>query len=131
MIQCDAMSTTTIHPVRDYTPYVKHAREQAALRRRQATARLERAWVVARQIADFLRAKYHPARIVVFGSLVHPEIFHLHSDIDIAVDGIPWPDYLRAWNDVEVRFPEFKVDLIDVGIVSERMRQRIEEGREI
>jgi len=106
-------------PVHDYTPYVKHARRQAALRREQA-------WGIARQIAEFLRQKYQPARIVAFGSIVYPEVFGLHSDIDIAVDGIPWPDYLRAWNDVEEKFPEFKVDLIDVGIVSEGMRKRIE-----
>ncbi len=99
--------------VRDYTPYVKRAREQAARRRKEAAARLDRAWAVARQIAEFR-------------SLMHPEMFGLHSDIDIAVDGIPWPDYLRAWNAVEEKFPEFKVDLIDVGIVSERMRKRIE-----
>ena len=122
--------------VRDYTPYLKHAREQAARRRadRQIAARRERAWEVARQIADFLRQsrEYQPRRIVVFGSLVHPEMFSLHSDIDIAVEGIPWPAYLRAWNDVEERWPEFKVDLIDIGMVSERMRQRIDEqGQEL
>ncbi len=117
---------------KDYTPYLKHAREQAARRRREAAARLERAWVVARQIADFLREKYRPARIVAFGSIVHPEVFGLHSDIDIAVDGIPWPDYLRAWNAVEELFPEFKVDLIDVGIVSPEMREWIDrEGQEL
>ena len=120
--------------VRDYTPYLEHARRQAARRAAdpEIAARRQKAWAVARQIADFLRDKYQPARIVVFGSLVHPALFHLRSDIDIAVDGIPWLAYLRAWNDVEERFPEFKVDLIDVGIVSERMRKRIdEEGREI
>ena len=122
----------TDRTVRDYTPYVKYARQQAALRRQRAAGRLERAWVVARQIADFLRQKYHPARIVAFGSIVHPEIFGLHSDIDLAVEGIPWPDYLRAWNDVEDLTAEFKVDLIDVAVVSERMRQRIREaGQEL
>jgi predicted nucleotidyltransferase len=124
----------TIPPILDYTPYLKHAREQAARRRAdpQIAARRERAWEVARQIADFLRREYKPTRIVAFGSIVHPEMFGLHSDIDIAVDGIPWPDYLRAWNAVEERWPEFKVDLIDVGIVSERMRQRIaEQGQEL
>jgi len=86
----------------------------------------------AREIANFLHQKYSPARIVAFGSIVHPEIFSLHSDIDLAVDGIPWPDYLHAWDDVEDLTTEFKVDLIDVGIVSDRMRQRIEqEGREL
>ena len=120
--------------VTDYTPYLKHAREEAARRRAdsQIAARRERAWEVARQIADFLRREYQPTRIVAFGSIVHPEMFGLHSDIDIAVDGIPWPEYLRAWNAVEEHWPEFKVDLIDVGIVSERMRQRInEQGKEL
>ncbi len=124
----------TTQPVRDYTPYLKHAREQAARRRAdpQIAARRERAWVVAREIAAFLRETYQPTRVVVFGSLVHPEAFGMHSDIDIAVDGIPWLPYLRAWNDVEERWPEFKVDLIDVGIVSARMKQRIaEQGQEL
>jgi hypothetical protein len=43
------------------------------------------------------------------------------------VEGIPWPAYLRAWNDVERRFTEFKVDLIDLGMVSDRLRQRVGE----
>ena len=42
---------------------------------------------------------------------------HSHSDIDIAV---------------EERWPEIKVDLIDVGIVSKEMREWIdEEGQEL
>ena len=61
-------------------------------------------------------------------------MFHHRSDT-LRVSpwtGIPWPESLRAWNAVEERWPEFKVDLIDVGIVSERMQQRIvEQGREL
>ena len=126
------LADMTDRPVRDYTPYVKYARQQQALRREQAAVRLERAWVVAREIADFLHDKYHSTRIAAFGSIVHPEIFGLHSDIDLAVEGIPWPEYLRAWNDVEELTTEFKVDLIDVGIVSPEMRAWIEEeGQEL
>jgi len=124
----------TIRPVTDYTPYLKYAREQAAHRRAdpQIAARRKRAWEVVGEIAGFLRRKYTPTRIVVFGSLVHPDLFGMGSDIDIAVEGILWPDYLRAWNAVEEHWPEFKIDLIDTGIVSERMRQRIaEHGQEI
>jgi predicted nucleotidyltransferase len=119
----------TIKPVRDYTPYLKYARELTARRKSDPhlIARRERAWIVAREIAAFLRVKYQPTRLVVFGSLVHPELFHARSDIDIAVDGIPWLNYLRAWNDVEKQFTEFKVDLIDVGIVSPEMREWIDE----
>lgn len=116
----------------DYAPYVEYARRQAAHRQQQAAARYQQAWEVARQIADFLRCEYQPTRIIAFGSLVKPEIFGLHSDIDIAVVGIPWPIYLRAWNAVEELFPTFKIDLIDLAIVSDRMRQRIaEEGKEL
>jgi predicted nucleotidyltransferase len=82
---------------------------------------------VAREIADFLRDKYQPTRIRLFGSLLYPEVFHTESDIDLAVEGIPWPDYLRAWNDIERRFSEFKVDLIDLSVVSDRLRQHVEE----
>lgn len=116
----------------DYTPYVEHARRQASIRRQQTAARLEEAWQVARKVAEFLRREYQPTRVVAFGSLVHPEIFGLHSDIDIAVEGIPWPEYLRAWNAVEWLFPDFKIDLIDVAIVSDRLRKQIEEyGQEL
>jgi predicted nucleotidyltransferase len=116
----------------DYTPYVEHARRQAALRRQQTAARLEEAWKVARQVAQFLRAEYHPTRVVAFGSLVHPEIFGLHSDIDIAVEGIPWPEYLRACNAVEHMFPDFEIDLIDMAIISDLRRQRVNEyGQEL
>lgn len=123
---------TVLMTTPDYTPYVAYARGQAALRRQQAAERYRLAWHVARQIAEFLRREYRPARIIAFGSLVHPDVFGLHSDIDIAVEGIPWPEYLRAWNGVEEQFPAFKVDLIDVDIVSDLMRQRIqEEGQEL
>lgn len=124
----------TVRPVRDYTPYLRHARRQAARRRAdpRVAARRARGWVVARSIAEFLKREYRPVRIIAFGSLVHPDRFDLHSDIDIAVDGIPWPAYLRAWNDVEERWPEFKVDLIDLAVVSDRMRRRIaEQGQEL
>lgn len=119
-------------PVTDYTPYVLQARQQRERRRREAAQRLERAWEVARQVAEFLRQKYQPTRVIAFGSLVHAELFHLGSDIDLAVEGIPWPDYLRAWNDVEDRFPEFKIDLLDIQLLSPSVRHNIEEyGREL
>ncbi len=119
----------TIQPPHDYAAYLPYARALTAHRRTdpQLAARRERAWAVAREIASFLRDKYQPARIRLFGSLLYPEVFHAGSDIDLAVEGIPWPAYLRAWNDVERRFTEFKVDLLDLSVVSDRLRQCVEE----
>ncbi len=119
----------TIPTSRDYTAYLPYARALTNRRRTdpQLAARRERAWAVAREIAGFLRDKYRPTRIRVFGSLLHAELFHAQSDIDLAVEGIPWPAYLRAWNDVERRFTEFKIDLIDLSMVSDRLRQDVEE----
>ncbi len=119
----------TIQTPRDYSAYLPYARALTARRRTdpKLAARRERAWAVAREIADFLRATYQPTRIRVFGSLLHPELFHALSDIDLAVEGIPWPAYLRAWNDVERRFTEFKIDLIDLAMVSDRLRQSVAE----
>ena len=118
----------TLQPPRDYSAYLPYARALTARRRTdpQLAARRERAWAVAREIAAFLRAAYQPTRIRLFGSLLSPDLFHAQSDIDLAVEGIPWPAYLRAWNEVERRFPEFKVDLIDVSMVSDRLRQCID-----
>lgn len=109
-----------------YAPYVEYARQRAAERRRLTAVRHQQAWETAHQIAAFLRENYQPARIIAFGSLVHPNTFGLHSDLDIAVEAIPWLDYLHACNDVETLFPLFKVDLIDIELVSDLVRQRIE-----
>ena len=115
-----------------YTAYVAHARRSSAVRRRGSAARLERAWRHARAVAEFLRRKYAPSRVVAFGSLVHPELFSEHSDLDLAVEGIPWPDYLRAWNEVEALSHEFRIDLVDMATVSDLMRRCIdEEGRSV
>lgn len=119
----------TLVPVRDYTLYAKQARAQQARRLNdpRLIERRTRAWYTAKAIAAFLRQAYQPARILVFGSLLHPEVFHAQSDIDLAVEGLPWAAYLRAWNEIERNFGEFKIDLIDLGIVSPEMRDWIEE----
>jgi len=111
----------------DLAPYVLHARQVAALRREQTGDRFEWAWDGAREIAAFLHARYQPVRAVVFGSLLHRESFGPESDIDMAVEGIDWPAYLHAWNEVESMVPGFTVDLIDLAVVSDRLRRRIEE----
>jgi predicted nucleotidyltransferase len=119
-------------PTVTYASYVAHARQSTASREQVGADRLDRAWQHAHVVADYLRRRYAPSCIIAFGSLVHPELFDDRSDLDLAVEGIAWPDYLRAWNEVDALSREFEVDLIDIETVSDLMRRRIqEEGRPI
>jgi uncharacterized protein len=46
--------------------------------------RHDRAWQLARQAAALLKNEYGTSRVVLFGSLTHPDRFNLRSDVDLA-----------------------------------------------
>jgi predicted nucleotidyltransferase len=78
------------------TVYRETARERArhvALARRQ---RRDKAWEVARAAAALLKSRYKASRVIVFGSLIQPDRFHLWSDVDLAVWGLSPTDYFEA-----------------------------------
>lgn len=113
-------------PTHDLADYLETARRRAKRAGARAPERHAQAWQIARDAASLIRARYPGARVRVFGSLLYPESFGVHSDIDLAVEGIPWPDYLLVWSELERREPEFEIDLVDVGIISSAMREVIE-----
>jgi predicted nucleotidyltransferase len=82
--------------------------------REQLVARYERAQRTADRAAQWLRDEYAVDQIVVFGSLVHREQFHSHSDIDLAVKGLPEAAYFGAVGRLQGLDPEFSIDLIRV-----------------
>jgi predicted nucleotidyltransferase len=100
-----------------YAPYIAGLVARERQRRRRLRERAAQAMVVARQAADFLRQHYPVTRIRVFGSVLRPERFHERSDIDLAVEGLPDKDYLRAWALLNGSSPElkhdFEIDLVD------------------
>lgn len=67
-----------------------------------------------------------PERVIAFGSLLYPDTFGPQSDIDLAVDGIPWPSYLRLWSELEKSEPEFELDLVDLALASPGLRAHVE-----
>lgn len=91
---------------------------RATARRRQAdeqealALRQERAWAVARQAAVLLRERFGAGRVAVFGSLVHPELFHARSDIDLAVWGLDERQIYRAVAALLALDPAIDVDLV-------------------
>jgi len=92
--------------------YRATARQRWFEERRRLALRHEGAWTVARKAADLLRREYGVERIVLFGSLVRGELFHIRSDIDLAVWGLDEKHYYRAVARLLALDAAYPIDLI-------------------
>jgi predicted nucleotidyltransferase len=81
-------------------------------RRESIRARRTRAWQVARKAAQVLKAEFGAKKVVVFGSLLSPALFHDRSDVDLAVWGLTGRAYYRAISALLDIEPSVSVDLI-------------------
>jgi len=93
-----------------YREGYRRRREQ---RRQALAARHGRAWQVARAGAQMLREQFGAARVVVFGSVLYPDKFYEHSDVDLAVWGLDERSYLKAVSRLLDIDPEISVDLVE------------------
>lgn len=105
--------------------YRATAQERERLAETQVAERLARATVVAQQAAALLKERYQVAQVAVFGSLVHPALFHAHSDIDLAMWGLAECNYYRAVGELQALNPEFGIDLIRVEEASVLLQQTL------
>lgn len=87
-------------------------RQREAEKRRQRLDRHARAEKAVRTAAEVLRKHFDATRVRAFGSVLHPESFHLRSDIDIAVEGIDPLLLLKAWCAISSAAPGFEFDLV-------------------
>lgn len=91
-----------------------------------------RAWRVARKAATILKTEFDAKKVVIFGSLVHPSLFHAKSDIDLAVWGVDDKKYYRAVSVLLDIDPTISVDLISIDDARPALRKIIDgEGREL
>lgn len=108
---------------------ILHFRENLKLRQvsisKQTRLRLDKAHRAAERAAVLLRTEFSAKRVVVFGSLVTPELFHVRSDIDLAVWGIKDSDYFRAVGVLQSLDVEFPIDLIDFETASAGLQKAI------
>jgi predicted nucleotidyltransferase len=88
--------------------------------------RWQRGWQLANLLAKLLREQFGATRVAVFGSLNSPDWFDAHSDIDLAVWGIPPTQFYRAVAAVTAISDEFEVDLIDGDTCLAPLRQTLE-----
>jgi uncharacterized protein len=92
--------------------YRKSAREREFALKMQLAERRLHAYEVAKQAAIILKEEFGASRVVLFGSLLHPERFHWRSDIDLAVWDVH--KYFRAVSRLLDIDSQFEFDLIPI-----------------
>jgi predicted nucleotidyltransferase len=87
-------------------------RRRETQRQQRLDRRFQQAWSEAREIIALLVARYRPARIYQWGSLLDRRRFWERSDIDIAVEGIVAPDAFFAMYGDADQLTSFPLDLV-------------------
>ncbi len=115
--------------VSDLTPEELEFYRQALRKRKrvkcQAPERLKRARKVARKAAKILKEQFGVEKVVLFGSTVQPRLFHIRSDVDLAVWGLGENLYFRAASRLLDIDPEISVDLVEFEFASPTMQEVI------
>jgi uncharacterized protein len=106
--------------------YRATAQARTRLAEKCLAERLVQAQMVAQQAATLLKEQYDVARVVVFGSMAHPQLFHDRSDIDLAVWGLDEHSYYRAVGELQALSPMFSIDLVRGEDISDALRRTIE-----
>jgi predicted nucleotidyltransferase len=92
--------------------YRRSAQARHEAQRAQLDARRQRARQVAQQAAARLKQEFAVDKVALFGSVVQPALFHIHSDIDLAVWGLDERRYFRAVGMLQGLDSEFAIDLV-------------------
>ena len=81
-----------------------------------------------REVAAALKTRFGVRRVVLFGSLVHPDRFRSGSDVDLAVEGLrSGEDYWQAWRAIEDTIDDRSIDLIDIETAGESLKRAIQQ----
>jgi predicted nucleotidyltransferase len=106
--------------------YRATAQKRTQQKEQQRLQHLDHAQSVAQQAASDLKKRYSVRQMAVFGSLVDQKLFHMRSDIDLAVWGLDERDYYRAIGELQALDPAFAIDLIRVEDAPASLRATIE-----
>ncbi|RCW58650.1 nucleotidyltransferase family protein [Halanaerobium sp. ST460_2HS_T2] len=74
-----------------------------------------------------LKEKYNVEKVVLFGSVLNEDKFHLHSDVDLAVFGLKDELFFKAYAEVMNILSGFEVDLLDYKECRESFKKEIKE----
>jgi predicted nucleotidyltransferase len=80
----------------------------------------------AERCVEYLKTRYNPRRVLVFGSALRPGQWHQGSDLDIAVEGLPPEHFFRIWSELDDLLPRgLRLDLVPLEDASPELRARI------
>jgi len=85
---------------------------------------------IAQNSADLLKQKFGVTRVVLFGSLLNPETMSPHSDIDLAVWGLPETKIFQAGAMIE-QGHRFTIDLVEAEKAKPHILKAIQQGIEL
>lgn len=84
-------------------------------------------WVLAKKAAELLKEKFGAQRVIVFGSITQKELYHLNSDLDIAVWGLDEKEFHRAVAKLLELDPAQRVDLVRIENARDSLQSVIEQ----
>ncbi len=119
--------TTTLTP-EQIEVYAATLRSRAAETTRLRSERRTRAWALAREAAELLRAQFGATDVWVFGSLAEDEHFTEQSDIDMAAVGLTPATHVEALGRLLRLSPEFEFDLVDLTGCPQGLRRAVEQS---
>lgn len=109
--------------------YILAARKREQARQEGLRQLQSRGIETAKQAARILRQQFRATRVVLFGSMLQPEI-HADSDIDLAVWNLSKSDYFQAVGKLQ-GLSEFEIDLVEAENASDYIVEAIAQGLEL
>lgn len=94
--------------------------------KKQLSQRYDRAWNIAEKGAEILKKEFHAKEVILFGSLVQKELFHIRSDVDLAVRGLDKKCYYRAVSRLLDLDTEIQTDLVMTEEAAQSLQKQIE-----
>ena len=84
-------------------------------------------WALAKKAAELLKEKFGAQRVVVFGPITKKELYHLHSDLDLAVWGLDKKLFHRAVAKLLELDLSQRIDLVRLEDARDSLRSAIEQ----
>lgn len=84
-------------------------------------------WLIAEKAAEMLKKEFGVQQVAVFGSITQKALYHLRSDLDIAVWGLDEKKIHRAVAKLLQLEPSHRIDLVRIEDARDSLRSVIDQ----